>query len=379
MRNKPRVVIVSSYGNPLAINVWLKYFFKFWHDVVDEVYIVAGGNRNYLLDTVIDSNTKLCEYYNQKLNSNKCHFIYKHDELDGGCVTVSTHAHLLYNGTKEVAKKHNDATLLYIDDDIYVKDKNIIEEYFNKVETNVCAYAGQICNREQFDEKTHILGWFVFCDLRTTMWLNEQYNLAIKDHYKNIDTKTDYIVRDNYYRCKSEIGNMFGAMRYFGPLEFKFCNYTRNYEQVDEVFWLFSKFLRLHYGVDKELVIPNDIWAMIYFHTHIPFEDQVDQYKNKKMYHISGNYQQHHFLYSNFYQDYELLDQMNIIENHNIKLLLLLHLCLKCWDLHNIVDDGGIYTNIKNYLDHVYLLSGLPELLSKKNVDRLSELILEDL
>jgi len=56
MNRKPRIAIVSSYGNPLAINIWIKFFEKYWMDVVDEVYIVAGGNKNFVLDNLSESN-----------------------------------------------------------------------------------------------------------------------------------------------------------------------------------------------------------------------------------------------------------------------------------------------------------------------------------
>jgi hypothetical protein len=384
MNRKPRIAIVSSYGNPLAINIWIKFFEKYWMDVVDEVYIVAGGNKNFVLDNLSESNQKLCEYYNTKHNNNKLNFIFASPEYDDNvCSSLTSHAHLLYNGTRHVGKFHNDATIFYVDDDMYIKDKNTLEKYFGLIESGQYAYAGQVARRLQFSESNHILGWFVFCDLKTTLWMIDQYNSTISKFYdkympQGIDTDQDhpYMV-GSYISFKSEMGNIFGQTRYYKDMKFDFVNYTVENECIDEVFWLFSKFLRLHYGVDKEYVIPEDLFRAIHIHDHIPFDDQVEVYRNSPIVHVSGNYQQHHFLYKNLYFDYAEIDRLNLFHGKNIKLLVLLQMCIQTWDLQNKVDDKDIYTNIKNYMYHVYTLSNLDPSLSKEKVEKLSQSILE--
>lgn len=184
IKKKDRVVIVSSYGNPLAINVWLKYYEKYWMDVVDKVYIVAGGDVNFLQDKLIDANIQLCDHYNKKTNTDKLRFVFGNDGSKRQ--SLSSHAHLLLTGTKYASMKHDEATLFYVDDDMYILDKNYIDDCFNKIESGEYSYGAQITPRPSFDEKSHLLFWFGFCDLKTTKYLMDQYELAIHEFFVSV-------------------------------------------------------------------------------------------------------------------------------------------------------------------------------------------------
>ena len=77
------------------------------------------------------------------------------------------------------------------------------------------------------------------------------------------------------------------------------------------------------------------------------------------------------------YLDYSEIDRLNLFHGKNIKLLVLLQMCIQAWDLQNKVDDKDIYANIKNYMYHVYTLSNLDPSLSKDKVEKLAQSILE--
>lgn len=396
MRKKDRVAIVSSYGNPLAINVWLKFYEKYWMDVVDKVYIVAGGDLNFVQNKLIEANIKLCDHYNKKTNTNKLTFVYGNDSSQRE--TLSSHAHLLLTGTKYASMKHDDATLFYVDDDMYILDKNYLDECFSKMESGEYSYGGQLTPRPCFDEKSQILGWFAFCDLKTTKYLMDQYESSLNQFFSDYDISREYykMVTGEYSQndpkleelCRvthmfigyvHQYSNIFGNMNYVAGVKFDFINYTIPSAQCDEVYWLFSKMLREYCGRDKEYDLTDKphIIQYMYVHPHICFQDQINEMinRNPKVYHISGNYRQYVFCYKRSFEDIcKELYKFDISEHVNYKLMTLLKLCLDYWDHHDI-DTGDILTNVKNYYDYVYTIPDLPDLLSKEKTEAIADII----
>lgn len=401
MTKKDRVVIVSSYGNPLVINIWLKYYEKYWIDVVDKVYIVAGGDVNKLQDKLIEANIKLCEHYNKKTNTNKLHFIYAKDSSERH--TLSSHAHLLYNGTKYAGMHHKEATLFHVDDDMYILDKNYIDDCFSKIESGEYMYGGQITPRPSFDETSHILGWFSFCDLKATKEIIRHYEDCMDQFFSDIDVtgihsklvsgeySTDPKINtnlENTYRNINmfiayihQYGNVFGGLNYVPGVNFKFVNYVVELLSTDEVYWLFSKLLRLYCGRDKEYVLSNkpEIIAQLYIHQHISVDDQVQSLIDTKpvSYHISGNYRQFYFCYKNSFESIcEELDRLDMLQKgyENYKLLVLIKIALDFWD-HTDIDTGDIRETMQRYYDHVYTLPELSPFLSKENIAKISNVV----
>jgi hypothetical protein len=405
MKNKDRVVIVSSYGNPLAINVWIKYYEKYWMDIVDKVYIVAGGELLDLQDKLIEANTKLCDHYNKKTNSNKLHFIYANDSSDRH--TLSTHAHLLFNGTKYACMHHKDATLFYVDDDLFILDKNYIDDCFKKIESGEYLYGGQVTPRPSFGEKSHTLGWFSFCDLNVTRYLIEQYESSMNEYFSNIDisylqaslisgeydsnpklkNNMDWVYLNiNMFKAYiHQYGNIFGSIQYVPGINFNFINYVTDYLATDEVYWLFSKMTREHCGRDKEFVLSTkpEMMSQLYIHQHMNLDEQVDALikTNPVCYHISGNYRQFNFCYKiPFEQICEELDRLDmLLKNYeNYKLLVLIKLGLDCWD-HDHIDTGEIRSTMQRYYDHVYTLPNLSDFLSKENIAKIQNVVMRNI
>ena len=405
MKNKDRVVIVSSYGNPLAINIWLKYFEKYWIDVVDKVYIVAGGDVTHLQDKLIEANTKLCEHYNKKTNTNKLHFIYADDSSRREA--LSSHAHLLFTGTKYACMHHKDATMFHVDDDMYILNKDYIDDCFNKIESGEYLYGGQITGRPSFGEKSHILGWFSFCDLNVTRYLIEQYESSMNEYFSNIDISYQqasivsgeyandpklsenlqqvYLNVDMFMAYTRQYGNIFGSIHYVPGIHFKAIDYTTDYLATDEVYWLFSKMLRVYCGRDKEYVMSTrpEMMCQLYIHRHLPISEQVDTLikTNPVCYHISGNYRQFNFCYKIPYDKIcEELDTIDILQKdyENYKLLVLIKLALDCWDLDHI-DTGEIKSTMQRYYDHVYTLPNLSDFLSKENIANIQNIVMRNI
>lgn len=398
MTKKDRVAIVSSYGNPLAINVWLKFYEKYWMDVVDKVYIVAGGDLNFVQDKLIEANIKLCDHYNKKTNTNKLTFVYGDDTSRRE--TLSSHAHLLLTGTKYASMKHDDATLFYVDDDMYILDKNYLDDCFSKIESGEYSYGGQITPRPCFDEKSQILGWFAFCDLKTTKYLMDQYDSSLYQFFSDYDISCEYhkTVTGEYSQNDPELeelcrvthmfigyvhqySNIFGNMNYVAGVKFDFINYTTPSVQCDEVYWLFSKMLREYCGRDKEYVLPYkpEIITQLYIHQHISLDEQVEGFINTKpvSYHISGNYRQFHFCYKfPFEQICEELDRLDMLQKgyENYKLLVLIKMALDFWDDTDI-DTGDIRETMQRYYDHVYTLPELSPFLAKENIAKISNVV----
>lgn len=397
MKRKDRVVIVSSYGNPLAINVWLKYYEKYWMDVVDKVYIVAGGDLHFLQDKLIDANIQLCDHYNKKTNTDKLRFVYGNDCSQRK--SLSSHAHLLLTGTKYASMKHDEATLFYVDDDMYILDKNYIDDCFNKIESGEYSYASQLTPRPSFGEKSHLLLWFGFCDLQTTKYLMDQYESSMAQFFSDYDiskTFNNLIVNgglspehpnypevsyltDMFISYIYEFGNMFGNMRYIKEMKFPFTNYVVEDDQIDEVGWFFSKILREYCGRNKEFVIPDKphIIRELYIHYNISFEEQIQTLidSNPVSYHVSGNYRQYNFCYKKTFEEIcKEIYKFDISENVNYKFMVLLKLCLDYWD-HDHIDTGDILVNLKKYCDYVYTIPNLPQQLSKEKISVLTDIL----
>lgn len=397
---KDRVVIVSSYGNPLAINIWLKFYEKYWMDVVDKVYIVAGGDLNFVHDKLIEANIKLCDHYNKKTNTNKLTFIYGNDT--SGREVLSSHAHLLLTGTKYASMKHDDATLFYVDDDMYILDKNYLDECFSKMESGEYTYGGQLTPRPCFDEKSHILGWFAFCDLNTTKYLMDQYEISMAEFFSKIDVTHEYFkmvsgayppddprieelchVIHMFMAYIFQYGNIFGNIRYVAGVNFQVINYTIDRGSDDEVYWFFSKMLREYCGRDKQYVLSDrpEMMTQIYIHPHINFDDQIKTLKNINpvTYHISGNYRQYNFCYKKPFDDVcKELYKFDISEAVNYKLMALLKLCIDYWDYTDI-DTGDILPTVKKYYDYVYTLPNLPGVLSREKIESIASIVKERL
>ena len=382
---KPRIVIVSSYGNPLVINVWLKYYTKYWHDVVDRVYIVAGGNSDNLRPKLISSNEELCKYYNKQTNSDKLKFSHVHlDDIPN----ITTHAHLLYSGTTQAISDYEDATVCFMDDDMFVRNKEWLVGYFEKLESEKYYFSAQLFNRTAFGYDTVLMIWFMFSDLKKTKFLMENYERCTKPHFEKLK-ETAFNLPEEGNSCIiyfKKLGNIFGGIRYFTGCYFDFANYTTQDNDPsnnhDEVGWLYSALLRRVYGQDKEFTMSRDDIGHLYFHSHIPIDTQVQEYitKDSPVYHVSGNYYSYVFCYKFIDADiFNLLKSPVFEGNHDLKFIMFINVCLKLWDNNMGIDTGDIHESMQRTQDSIRSYKNLDPVHSIHNVETCSAIILRDL
>lgn len=382
---KPRIVIVSSYGNPLVINVWLKYYAKYWHDVVDRVYIVAGGNVEKTHPKLISANEELCAYYNRQTNGDKLKFIYAHF---GNIPNLTTHAHLLYSGALQAIADYQDATLCFMDDDMFVRNKQWLTSYFEKLESEQYYYSAQLFDRPSFGYSTHLAIWFMFADLRKTKFLMENYERCADKHFEKL-RETSFHLPNEGNSCIgyfTKTGNFFGSMRYFAGCHFDFANYTTpegdEKNNHDEVGWLYSALLRRVYGEDKEFVMKREEIGHLFFHSHIPIETQAQEFivKDSPVYHVSGNYHSYVFCYKFTHEEIRNLLSSPVFEGaRDLKFIMFINVCLQLWDHSVGIDTGEIYESMQKIQDTIRSYKNLDPFHSVENVEKASTIILRDL
>jgi len=376
---KARVVVVSSYGNPLSLNIWTKYYEKYFINEVDEVLIISGGSESLLNSQVISANTKLCQLVNARNKNSKLKYFFIKTFEQGN--TISTHAHLLYHGTQIVRHRYEDATILYMDDDFYVFEDGYIDYIFKKLETDKYYFAALETPRENMfcgKETRHFQSQFIFTDLKRLSVLMDSYETDMTNFYT--DRWNIYDERLQAYMLK--LGNFFGSNFY--PEEFKFSLINLNIDceegTMDEVFWLFSVYHKRYYGHDKFYKLKNQHYE-IALYNHDEFDKDIESFidNNVHFMHIGGIYRMDLFIYDK-YSIKDIHDNLNdgdLYTYKNIKLYGFLKTCMDAWDWSpEQIDVSQIYDKVSTYYNEVMSFDNLPSLINEKNVDTLSKVIM---
>lgn len=397
MKNKlPRIVIVTTYGHPMAINLWIKYYEKYFMDEVDEVYIFAAGNKNNFHDGLIESNKKLCELVNKKHNNSKLNFEYFHHQK-GDTHSLTTHAHLLQEGTLYVKDIHEDASVMYVDDDLFVHKRGYVDSMFKKIESegyNAAArtiYVPWICGiptAEKFDST-----YPRFLNLKNVLFFINDFNKVVEPHLDRFHVNDI----ENY---KSGLGNYFGNFKIPPNIKFDLIDLELTCDEsslgdegealYDEILLMEGQYHTRYFGKDKIYQI-NDFPLTLEPKTFVEkdlnsdnldgLKNYVDQFliDNKTIYHFGGMYRTESFIY----KQYSIKDIHNFHDDGDVYIYKNINAftCWKCWmeawdwpaDQINI---NETYHKMVTFYNNVMNFDDLPSELDEKIINILSNVIL---
>lgn len=383
MRDKPRVLIVTGYGNPQMVNLWVRFYEQFIMDDVDEVYIVNGGTKFQTHPQLVSANQKICELTNKKHGNNKLRYFYF--DVFKNAMTVSTHSHILYNGAQVAFHRHTDATLCFMDEDVLIMKKGCIDRIFSKLEIGDYKCFGLMINRPIFcnQSQSHYHSFLFFADLKSLSHIMDCYNRSLIKSYAVNRVWPEW---ESDHSSTSKLSNFFGYFRYPKGTKFEDIDLEITCDDaMDETIWMFSTFFRRFYGDDKMGMMDHDSLVSGMFGISGIETDNValDSIANKdrEMLHFSGGHVQYRFGYPIESEEalYLYLSKRDIPVK-DCKILVNYETALKAWHwTKDEIDCEDLLGRMRRYLDRIQTEPNLPQEIAQSRVDKYADAILAKL
>jgi hypothetical protein len=383
MRDKPRVLIVTGYGNPQMVNLWVRFYEQFIMDEVDEVYIANGGAKFNAHPQLGSANQKICDLTNKKHGNNKLRYFYFDTFRDDR--TVSTHPHILYNAAQVAFHRHTDATLCFMDEDVLIMKKGYIDRIFSKLEIGDYKCFGHMINRPLFcnQSQSHYHSFLFLTDLKSLSHIMDCYDRSLIKSYVVNRVWEEW---QSDYCAISKLSNFFGYSRYPKGTKFEDIDLEITCDGAgDETLWMFSTFFRRFYGDDKMGTMDNaSILTNMFAIPGIDGDSVVfDSIANKdrEMLHFGGGYTQYHFGYPIESEEatYLRLSGPDIAFKY-CKILVNYETALKAWHwTKDEIDCEDLFGRMQRYLDRIQAEPNLPQEMAQSRVDKYVDAILSKL